>query len=219
MPTLYGVCRSRASRNLWLAGEMEIEFDHIPVIQAYRLSDPQSADAPFNTASPAFLVINPAGAIPVLVDGGLVLSESLAINLYLARKYGGPLAPADAAENALMEQWALYGATSVEPYALAILYAYAEGRSTSEAGEVEIAAQVEKLQRPLRVLDRHLTRHDYFVGDRFSVADINMAEIVRYGQAHAPLIAAFPAVTAWLKVCQSRPAFQEMWTRRNAEPA
>lgn len=219
MPTLYGVYRSRATRNFWLAAEMGITLDHVPVIQSYRLPDPLAMDAPLNTASPEFLRISPAGAIPVLVDEGLVLSESLAINLYLARKFGGPIAPIDSAETALMEQWALYGATAIEASTLAIQYAYAEGLSTTQAGKTEIAALVEKLQRPLAVLDIHLESASYFVGKRFTVADINMAEIVRYGQAHPKLIAEFPALDAWLKACQARPAFQEMWTRRNAEPA
>ena len=219
MPTLYGVYRSRALRNLWLARELGIELEHVPVMQAYRLADPHGAEALLNTASPAFLAISPAGAIPVLVDDKLVLSESLATNLSLARKQGGPLAPADASENALMEQWALYGATSIEPSALAILYTYAEGRSTSDDGIAEIVSHVEKLKRPLAVLESRLQKASYIVGSRFTVADINMAEIVRYGQGHAPLIAAFPAVGAWLKSCQARPAFQAMWARRNAEPA
>ncbi len=215
MTTLYGVTRSRGSRNIWLAAELGITLTQVPVIQGYRLPDPAAPDAPLNTTSPAFLAISPAGAIPVLEDDGFVLAESLAINLYLARKHGGPLAPADAQEDALMQQWALYGMTSVETQTLPILYAFAEGRGDS----AEVAAHAAALVRPLRLLDAHLAAQGHMVGGRFTVADINMAEILRYAQPHPTLIAGYRALADWLAACQTRPAFQVMWDARNAEPA
>ena len=211
MPILYGAYRSRATRNFWLAGEMGIGLDLAPVLQAYRAG---AATAPMSTTSPEFLAISPAGAIPVLKDGDLVLSESLAINLYLARKYGGPMAAENAAEEALMLQWALYGATSVEPAALAIMLAFNENRGDGP----DVAEHVEKLQRPLNVLQDHLAAQGQMVGGRFTVADINMAELLRYVQSHPTLLADFPAVDKWLKACQARPAFQQMWAKRMAEP-
>ena len=92
MLTIYGVYRSRASRNYWLADELGLPYVSVPVIQAYRLDDPAAPDAPLNTQSPEFLAVNPTGLIPCIDDGGFVMTESLAINLYLARKHGGPLA-------------------------------------------------------------------------------------------------------------------------------
>ncbi len=214
MSTLYGVFRSRATRNLWLADELGISLDHVPVIQAYRVK-PGQTDVPMTTQDPAFLAISPAGAIPVLVDGDLVLSESLAINLYLARKHGGPLAPADLAEDAQMQQWAMYGLTAIEPHALGILYAVTEGRADS----AEVTEAAAALQRPLAVLAAHLAGRSQMVGGRFTVADINMAEILRYAQAHPTLVGGFPALDEWLKACQARPFFQTMMDRRAAEPA
>jgi len=218
MLTLYGVYRSRASRPLWLLAETGAAFTHVPVIQSYRLANPQAADAALNTASPSFLAVNPLGQVPALDDDGLVLTESLAITLHLARRIGGPLAPANDAETALMEQWALFAATSVETPALEILYTQQDGGATPEA-EAAIAISAEKLRRPLSRLQAHLVADDWLVGDRFTVADINTAECVRYAQGHATLLAEFPAVTAWLDRCQARPAFQAMWAARMAEPA
>lgn len=219
MAKLYGVYRSRASRNYWLANELGIELEAVPVIQGYRLPDAGSGDAPLNTASPAFLAITPMGAIPALEDDGFVLTESLAINLYLAKKHGGPLAPKDAREEAEMTQWALYGTSSIEAPALAILYAHAEKRAATLEGKAEVADAAEKLRRPLKVLDGHLSRHGHMVGGRFTVADINMAEVVRYAQAHPTLVGEFPKLDAWIKACQARPGFAAMMARRNAEPA
>ena len=57
------------------------------------------------------------------------------------------------------------------------------------------------------------------VGGRFTVADINTAEIVRYAMAAPELFEAAPRVKAWLAACQARPAFKAMWAKRDAEPA
>ncbi len=219
MLTLYGIYRSRATRNIWLLAELGASYRFVPVIQGYRLADPAAKDAPLNTTSPAFLAISPAGAVPVLDDDGFVLSESLAINLYLARKFGGALAPSDAQEDARMQQWAFYGVSAIEGPALEISYAYARGEDAAEAGRAVIAAAAQKLQRPFKVLEAYLAKSPHMVGDRFTVADINMAEMVRYAQAHMALMDAFPALKGWLAACQARPAFKAMWEKRATEPA
>ena len=220
MITLYGVYRSRASRPLWLLAELGLPFTHVPVIQAYRLkTDPTAADAPLNTASPEFLKVNPQGQIPAYTEDGLVLTESLAITLHIARCHGGALGPQSNAEAALMEQWSLFAATSVETPALEILYIIGDGGDKTPEGQASIAVNAEKLRRPLARLQAHLAAHDWLVGDRFTAADINVAEVVRYAQAHPTLLAEFPAVKAWAERCQARPAFQAMWEARSAEPA
>jgi glutathione S-transferase len=219
MITLYGVYRSRASRPLWLLGECGAEFTHVPVIQAYRLPDAKAPDAPLNTASAEFLAVNPQGQVPACRDGDLTLTESLAICLHIARRHGGPLGPASDAEAALMEQWALFAATSVETPALEIQYAYGGGGDLTPEGQAGIALSAEKLRRPLARLEAHLKGRDWLTGDRFTVADIMVAECLRYAQAHPTLIAEFPVVAAWLARCQARPAFQAMWAARSAEPA
>lgn len=219
MITLYGVYRSRASRPLWLLAETGTPFVHVPVIQAYRLPDPAAEGVPTHTASASFLAINPQGQIPAYEEDGLILTESLAITLHIARRHGGSLGPADDAENALMEQWALFAATGVEAPALEILYTQAAGGDKTAEGQAAIAVNAEKLRRPLARLQGHLAAHDWLVGDRFTVADINTAECLRYAQGHPTLLAEFPAVKAWLDRCQARPAFQAMWAARMAEPA
>lgn len=219
MLKIYGVYRSRATRPLWLLAETATAFDHIPVIQSYRLAEPLAAGAPLNTLSPAFLEISPQSAIPVMVDGDLVLTESLAITLYLARQYGGDLGPRDAAETALAEQWALFSGISIDPPGIDILYTYVDGLAETTEGSAKIADAVDRLSRPLARLEAHFANHDYLMGGRFTVADINLAECLRYSQAHKPLIAAYPKTYAWLARCQARPAFQNMMATRNAEPA
>ncbi len=208
MLTIYGCYRSRASRPLWLLGEIGMGFTHVPVIQAYRLPDHKAPDAPLNSQSAEFLAVNPIGQIPAMVEGDLVLTESLAICLHIARAHGGALGPQSLAEAALMENWALFAATAIEPHSLPILM-------SQDAAEREAAAKV--LARGLARLEAHLLGRDWLL-DRFTVADLMVAECVRYGQAH-PVMQSYPTVSAWLSRCQARPAFQAMWAGRLAEPA
>lgn len=213
MITIYGVYRSRASRPLWLLAELGLDFVHIPVIQAYRVSAGTVHDG-LTTASPEFLAVNPLGMIPAFEQDGLVLSESLAILQHIARVHGGDFGPRTPAEAALMDQWSLFAATSVETPALEILFAQGEGGETAA-----IAVSAEKLRRPLTRLQQHLAAEDWLVGGRFTAADIGTAECLRYAQGHPTLLGEFPAVKAWIGRCQSRPAFQAMWAARMAEPA
>ena len=205
MLTIYGVHRSRASRNIWLAHELGLPFRLEPVMQLYRLKDAVPAGVT-HTKSPSFLKINPNGHVPSIDDDGLVLHESLAINLYLAKKHGGPLAPNDLAEDGQMSMWALWAANEVEPHALSILQNGAPRES------------VDALRAPFAVLNDAVAG-GYLVGGRFTVADINVAEVVRYAQGAKELFDANPRVQAWLAACQARPAFRKMWEGREKEPA
>ncbi|TAJ86798.1 MAG: glutathione S-transferase family protein [Reyranella sp.] len=214
MLTIYGVYRSRASRNIWLAEELGIPFKQVPVIQHYR-SVPAGM---LHTRSPEFLKINPNGLIPSIDDDGLVLHESLAINLYLARKHGGPVAGATVAEEGEIAMWSLWAATGVEPHAINVLY-HRLGNPTGVKDPKIADAAVEALKGPFAVLDKALAKSGWLVGDRFTVADLNTAEIVRYAQPAPELFETAPRVKAWLAACQARPAFKKMWAARDAEPA
>jgi glutathione S-transferase len=215
---LYGVARSRASRMIWLAKEIGIAYAQIPVIQAYRLADGKTSDVRLNTASPEFRKVNPNGLIPTIDDNGFVLHESLAITLYLAKKHGGPLAPRDLREDALMTMWSLWAAIDCEAHALALLQQMQLAQGQRDVALIEKSKTA--LQKPFGLLDAHLrTNGGHVVGGRFTVTDINCAEIFRYAQTAPELFDAHPHVKAWISACQARPAFKEMMAIRNAEPA
>jgi glutathione S-transferase len=217
MLTIYGVYRSRALRNIWLATELGIPFKQVPVMQLYRLT-PAAAEASLHTRSPQFLEINPNGHVPAIDDDGLVLHESLAINLYLAKKHGGPMAPANVAEDGLMTMWSLWAATEVETHALAILN-HRVGRPPAERDPRIAQASIEALRAPFAVLDGALGATGFLVGGRFTVADINVAEVVRYAMPAPELFDAAPRVKAWLAAAHARPAFKQVWVKRDEEPA
>ena len=211
--TLYGVTRSRASRNVWLCLEAGMAFEQVPVIQARRLAEPLAADAPLNTQSADFLAVNPNGLIPALKDGDLVLIESLAINLYLAKKAGQPLAPLDLAEDGQMTMWSLWAAADVEPHAMQILFNRGY-LPEAERDLAKAAAAATALVPKFAVLDVHLAGREWLVGGRFTVADINVSEVLRYASFAPDLFTAAPNVKRWYDACQARPGFQEMMRRR-----
>jgi glutathione S-transferase len=218
MLTIYGVYRSRASRNIWLANELGIPFKHVPVMQAYRLADPNANDAPLHTRSAEFLKVNPNGHVPSIEDDGLVLHESLAINLYLAKKHGGPLAPANIVEDGQMTMWTLWAATEIEPQAIQILY-HRVSKPPAERDAKVAQAAINALRGPFGVLNEELAGSGFLVGGRFTVADINLAEVMRYAMPAPELFEAAPRVKTWLAACHARPAFNDMMAKRDAEPA
>ena len=112
MIKLYGVARSRASRNIWLMKEAGIPFDRMSRSSRPTGSkNPDAPDAPLHTRSKAFLAINPNGHVPTLDDDGFVIHESLAINLYLARKMAARSGLRDIREDSLMTMWAIWAVT------------------------------------------------------------------------------------------------------------
>lgn len=217
MITLYGTLRSRTTRVVWAAEELGIPYRREKVVFAASLPDPLAADAPLNTASPAFLAVNPMGQLPAMRDGDLCIGESVAICLYMARKAGGPVGPTSLAEEGEILQWALLSASVIEASAVEILYTGMQGKAGTAEGAAIIAAATEKLQRPFRRIDDHLAGTDWLVAGRFTVADVILEETVRYA-ANAPAVFdGFPRLKAWFDRCQARPAFQAMWAARGAE--
>jgi glutathione S-transferase len=219
MLTVYGVYRSRASRVYWMAEELGLEFESVRVIQARRLANPLAADAPINTLSPDFLAVNPMALIPSIKDGDLVMHESLAINLYLARKYGSALGGQSVAEEGLITMWSVWAATEVEPHTVRIVLIHDDQLEDTEAGRAAIEVACRAIKRPLDVLETRLQSQDYIVGDRFTAADLNVAEVLRYAQTENQLFDGRPKLKAWIERCQSRPAYKAMQETRSTEPA
>ena len=218
MLTIYGVYRSRSARVYWMAEELGIEFESVPVLQAKRLANPLSPDAPINTLSPKFLALNPMALIPAVKDGDLVLNESLAINLYLARKYGGELGGKTVEEDGLMTMWTVWAVSELDGNTGKIVSTYDDGRENTEAGRAVVDVACRTMKRPLSVLEKHLDGKDWIVGGRFTVVDLNIAEVLRYAQSETALFEAHPNINAWIKRCQSRPAYLEMQRKRSLEP-
>jgi glutathione S-transferase len=201
MIKLYGQSRSRASRSLWMLEEIGIPYEHLP-IRPY--TESRSVD---------YLRINPNGHIPCIDDGGFILWESLAINLYLAERYASPpLWPADVKDHARAYQWSLWAANEIEPRIVSI------AKGLSKHDQTSIASGLEQLAAAFRILDDRLCRSAYLLGDLFTVADLNLASTIRQpGEQGVSDIAAiqltpFANVARWLDDTGSRPANRRVAT-------
>jgi glutathione S-transferase len=187
---IYGSPMSRASRVMWCANELGVKYEHI--------------DVPWDKLKePDFLAINPNGKVPAFADGELKLFESLAINLYIAKKYGtGELYPTTVEDEARTFQWTLWAAAEIEPLIMPSLMV-ALGYSTDAEGA---KAAADKLPGFLSVLEGVLKKQDYVLGRKFTVADLNLASaigMVKYANLD---ISYAPHVSAWLDKILSRPA-------------
>jgi glutathione S-transferase len=194
MVKLYGIRASRAFRPLWMLEELGVAYENVPTHFA---TDTHTAE---------FLKLNPNGHIPVLVDGETVLWESLAINLYLARKYGaGTLWPASVADEGRTFQWSFWAMTEVEgPLLAALLNRRVLPKEQRDAAAA--AAGEAKLAGPLGVLEGALRGRPYLLGAAFSAADLNVASVMSWIGLAGIDIGRWPLVAAWLQRCTERPA-------------
>jgi glutathione S-transferase len=195
MLKIFGVARSRAFRILWMAKELGLDYEHVKV-------DFASGE----TREPGFLALNPNGQVPVIDDDGFILWESMAINLYLAKKYGaGGLYPTRLEDEARAWQWSFWGMTEVERPVLTAMMnraVYPEEKRDKAAAD----AAEKTLAQPLKVLDDVLGHSANLLGESFTVADLNVASILAWARPAQIDMSAFPKLAEWLKNCAERPA-------------
>lgn len=198
MLTIYGISASRAFRNLWLLEELGLAYRHEPV--DYRTGA---------TTSPEMLALNPNGHIPVLTDDGLVLYESMAINLYLASRYATDttLWPTDIAQQGLTYQWSFWVMSEVELSLLSVLM-HKRVMPQAQRDPNKVSRHTGLLNKPFAVLEHGLTQHDYLLGDDFTLADLNVAGVLSWARAARMDLNDFPHLIAWVKRCMARPAFR-----------
>ena len=164
---IYGVARTRAFRALWVAEELGLPYQHLPI---------EIGDAGART--PEFLALNPNGRLPVIVDDGFVLFESLAITLYLAKKHSlGKLYPATLEGEARAWQWSFWAIAEVDRGVnIWSLHAVRLPPAERDAALREEALKV--VAAPFKVLDAAVATQPYLLGDDFTVADLNVAAVI-----------------------------------------
>jgi glutathione S-transferase len=150
--------------------------------------------------------LNPNSRIPTLVDGDLVLWESMAINLYLAQKYDGPMHCAGPEVLGLAAQWSFWAMLEMEAFLLdllqhrAMLPEFARDASYAERDEL-------LLKKPLSVLNDALAGRDYLAGNSFTVAHLNVAGILVWGKMGRLNMSGHAEVARWFNACLARPAY------------
>jgi glutathione S-transferase len=198
MLKIYGTSMSRAGRALWAANELGLQFEHIPV-----------GIADGGTRKPDHLKINPNGHVPVVDDDGTIIWESMAINLYLAEKYGkAPLWPSKVQERGHAYQWSLWAMTETEPHLITV---FANRVTLPQEQRNDQAAKnaLEALKAPLKVLDDHLKDRPYLLGSDFTVADLNVAGVLLLAPMIQVDMSGVPTANAWLEKCLGRPDAQK----------
>jgi glutathione S-transferase len=203
--TLYGGSGGRASRSLLALEELGVAYRHVALKPWDNPADKETLRR-----------LNPNARVPVLDDGGLIVWESMAVNLYLADRYGSaPLWPAEPRGRAVVYQWSLWGQTEID--------VMARHRDRFSGVPERVARASAELQDRLTILDAALQDRAYLLGAEFTLADLNLAstliepwEMDNPGANAAihPGDPTFPAVGAWLARCTGRPS----WARVRALP-
>jgi len=195
MMRLYGSRHSTAARCLWALEETGLPYEHVAL-------DVRKGE----TRSSSYLALNPNGRVPALCDGDLVLFESMAINFYLARRYDGGLQPAtpDGWDMAIM--WSFWAANEVE----VLVRQLVRNRlflASAERDEAAAARAEQFLEAPMSVLDRHLATREWVLGQRFSVADVNVGHAFLWLPVVGLELSRWPWLAAWIARCAERPAW------------
>jgi glutathione S-transferase len=193
MMKLYGFAATRSIRALWALNELGAEFEFVPVnILAEEHRHPE------------FLRINPAGKVPVLVDGDMVLTESAAIVIYLAEKYpDGGLLPADREQLAQAYRWVMFAMTELEQPLWRITrhsWLYPEDKRIPE--EIPIASQ--EFIAMATILDKHMAGRQFIVGDTITIADCVTAYLMDWANEYH-LINEHPRLRTYLDRMYARP--------------
>lgn len=154
--------------------------------------------------SPAYRALNPFGQIPAIDDDGVVVTESGAILLYLARKTG-KLMPRDLAGEAQVLRWSVAALNSVEMPLLSLWFinmSGGKGTKPSEAlrgwGDMRLAQ-----------LDGWLAKREYIATDEFTVADILMTHVLDAGSTDDEMLKPYSNIAAYRARCTSRPAWKK----------
>lgn len=192
MLRIYGSAKSRGVRVLWMAGELGLDYEHKDYL-------PRSPE----TRTPEFLALNPNARVPVIDDDGFILSESMAINLYLSKKHGSALYPSDPKHAALAMQWSLWETDRLDRQIVNYQ------RHTRDLPQAERDASVaeaawQEVVPALDVLETALKKNEWLAGPAFSVADLNVAGALF--RALSMDLAKWPHVDKWLHRCWDRPA-------------
>jgi glutathione S-transferase len=190
---LYEFAPTRSIRVRWTLQELGVDYE--PVTVNLLAGEHRS---------PEFLEINPAGKLPVLVDGDLVLTESVAIVLYLAEKYSSQgLMPAGLKDRAQLNRWLLFAATELEQPLWRIsrhTMLYPEDRRLPE----DVILAGEDFKAMASVLEAHMHGKQFVLGDRVTVADFVTAYTLDWANEDQ-LLDGFPTLLAYMNRMYARP--------------
>lgn len=206
---------SRSQRILWLLEELGLDYE----IKKYQ-RDPKTMLAP-----PELRAVHPLGKSPVIQDGDTIVAESGAIIEYLAGRYGnGRLQPAPGTPERLRYTYFLHYAegSAMPPLLLKLVFDRVENApapffvrpiARAIASKVKEGFVLPQLRQHLAFLEGELANRDWFAGDAFSAADIQLSFPLEAAASRAGLDAKYPKLNAFLERIHARPAYQRALER------
>jgi len=215
MITVHHLNNSRSQRVLWLLEELGLPCE----IKKYQ------RDAQTMLAPPELLKVHPLGKSPVITDDGTTVAESGAIIEYLLERYGnGRLQPAAGSPEKLRWRYWMHFAegTAMSPLLLKLIFErikvtkmpfFAKPIARGIADKVLGAMVDPNLKRQLDFMEAELGKSEWFAGDEFSAADIQMSFPVEASAQRAGLDASRPKLMAFLKRIHARPAYKKALER------
>ncbi|HWK50060.1 MAG TPA: glutathione S-transferase family protein [Steroidobacter sp.] len=190
---LYEFAPTRSIRARWTLQELEVAFESVSI----RLMEGGGQ-------TPEYLALNPAGKVPTLVDGDFVLTESVAIAVYLAEKYPHKgLLPADLEQRAQLNRWMLFAVTELEqPLWRIARHSFLYPEEQRLPADIELAKG--EFRNMAAVLEQHMQGREFLVGDRVSVGDFVTAYTLDWGN-EVGLLDACPTLLAYMERMYDRP--------------
>jgi glutathione S-transferase len=148
---------------------------------------------------------NPFGELPILVDGDVVLRDSQAILVYLARKYGGESwLPTDALPMARVMEWLMVAENEIPR-------GPGDARLHDKfAVELDVGHAREKAQRILGLIEAHLERNDWLALGRPTIADVACMPYIGLSHEGGISLEPYPAIRAWIQRIRALPGFVTM---------
>jgi len=190
---LYEFAPTRSIRARWTLQELDIPFESVSI----KLLEGAGQ-------TPEYLAINPTGKLPTLVDGDFVLTESIAIVVYLAEKnpHKGML-PTDLKQRSQLNRWMMFVVTELEqPLWRIARNSFLYPEEQRQPADIEIAQG--EFRKMAAVLEKHMQGREYLVGDRVSVGDFVTAYTLDWGN-EAGLLDECPTLLAYMKRMYDRP--------------
>ncbi len=198
MIKIYGPKLGSAFRCHVLMLEMGIKYEEVKV-------DFEKGDQ----FKPEYLKLNPNGKIPCIVDDGFVLWESMAINKYIATKFKSELLGKTPEENALIDQWSYWSILEIQPNLYTISFQKFRVPD-GERDEKAIKKATDEASKVLKILDNQLEGNEYILGNRFTLADINVASCVLVADFAKYDYSAYKNVSRWIAALNKRPSFKQI---------
>jgi len=195
MRKIHGVYPTRGNYVIWMADELGLDYESLKT-------------GPFDGSSrtPEYLAINPSGKVPAYQEEDFSLTESYAINVYLAKNYGdGKLWVDNPQDEAHLFQWLFFAASEMDKTLVTLALQKTFVPEDKRSDKV-IADCLKTLDMNLKILDGRLQGRDYLVADKFTAADLTLAAMLKYYEMSGYDFKDYPNVATWYDRCNARPS-------------